>query len=171
MKTPIKCLLFYKYLNNSRKKELGFTLIELLVVVIILGILMSVSLPNLIAQVGKAREAEAKNALGIVGRAQQSYHFEHSTFASNVGQLGLGSNLPNQFYNYPDADVATSTIATQRAVAISSDIDRTRDYAIGVYFNNGSFDFNLCESVAIGQVVEAATVATDGCTNNGTIIQ
>ena len=65
---------------NNKKGEKGFTLIELLVVVIIIGVLAAVALPNLLGQVGKARESEAKTALGALNRGQQSYHLEASQF-------------------------------------------------------------------------------------------
>ena len=67
-----------KYLQTLRNKKgnKGFTLIELLVVVIIIGVLAAVALPNLLAQVGKARETEGKTGVGTITRAQQTRHFE-----------------------------------------------------------------------------------------------
>ncbi|TYT72268.1 type IV pilin protein, partial [Microcystis aeruginosa] len=56
---------------NKKNANKGFTLIELLVVVIIIGVLAAISLPNLLGQVGRARQAEARTNLGVVNRAQQ----------------------------------------------------------------------------------------------------
>jgi type IV pilus assembly protein PilA len=81
-----------KLLQNLRNKKSnkGFTLIELLVVVIIIGVLAAVALPNLLAQVGKARESEGKTAVGTINRSQQSFHFESGTFAPAIAAGGLG---------------------------------------------------------------------------------
>ena len=75
-----------KLLQNLRNKkgDKGFTLIELLVVVIIIGVLAAVALPNLLGQVGKARESEAKNIVGALNRAQQSRYVDKSSFAGNT---------------------------------------------------------------------------------------
>lgn len=62
-----------RHFNGTRQR--GFTLLELLVVVIILGVLGAMTLPNLFSQIGKAREAEAKQILSAIGQAQQSYFF------------------------------------------------------------------------------------------------
>ena len=69
---------------NNKKGNKGFTLIELLVVVIIIGVLAAVALPNLLGQVGKARESEAKNIIGALNRAQQSRFAERGSFAGNT---------------------------------------------------------------------------------------
>ena len=69
---------------NNKKGNKGFTLIELLVVVIIIGVLAAVALPNLLGQVGKARESEAKNIIGALNRAQQSRFVERGSFAGNT---------------------------------------------------------------------------------------
>ena len=77
-----------RYLS-PQQQEKAFTLIELIVVIIILGILAAIAFPNLINQIGKARETEAKNQLGSLLRAQQAFHLEKKVFADSLDKLSL----------------------------------------------------------------------------------
>ena len=71
---------------NKKNGNKGFTLIELLVVIIIIGVLAAIALPNLLGQVAKGRQAEARTNLGVINRAQQVYRLENTAFAT-ISQL------------------------------------------------------------------------------------
>jgi type IV pilus assembly protein PilA len=94
---------FLSHLNNRKKnREEGFTLIELLVVVIIIGVLAAIALPSLLGQVNKAKQAEAKNNVGAVNRAQQAFYLEYQKFATNISELqvGIKSQTENFIYSF-----------------------------------------------------------------------
>lgn len=55
------------------KRMRGFTLIELLVVMVIIGILVSIALPNYMKARDKAREAQEKAALHVIQMALERY--------------------------------------------------------------------------------------------------
>lgn len=114
----------------KQKSNEGFTLIELLVVVIIIGVLAAVSVPNLLSQVGKAREAEAKVILGALNRAQQVYFSENSTFVG-TGQINL-LEVPIANTNYYNFSVVGEAI--QKATGNNNATNGTRDYLGGVQF-------------------------------------
>ncbi|BAY37141.1 general secretion pathway protein H [Nostoc sp. NIES-2111] len=93
---------FLSHLSNRKKREEeGFTLIELLVVVIIIGVLAAIALPSLLGQVNKAKQAEAKNNVGTINRAQQAFYLEYQGFAKDMStlQVGVKSQTENFFYS------------------------------------------------------------------------
>jgi type IV pilus assembly protein PilA len=93
---------FLSHLSNRKKKEdEGFTLIELLVVVIIIGVLAAIALPSLLGQVNKAKQAEPKNNMGTINRAQQAFYLEYQKFAADMSELQVGvkSQTENYFYS------------------------------------------------------------------------
>lgn len=64
----------------------GFTLLEVLIVVIIVGILAAIAMPNLLAQVDKARYSEAKTQMSCLGKELTIYRYEHGTFPPDVSR-------------------------------------------------------------------------------------
>ena len=159
-----------KLLQNLRNKksEKGFTLIELLVVVIIIGVLAAVALPNLLGQVGKARESEAKTALGALNRSQQAYRMEQgefygegtaNAFTATGSQAALGVVPGGEFYAYSNGTAVNgdATNATFKAAAIDPDNSGARDFSSGVNYNAGAFKTVMCVATT-----KSASVASSG---------
>lgn len=164
---PEVTLKYLNYVANKKNKgQEGFTLIELLVVVIIIGVLAAVALPNLLGQVGKARETEAKNAMGTLNRTQQAYHFEKQSFATvDSAGLALADNVLGTVINTQYFDIST-TSGDSAAAARAATKDGVRQYAGSIAFGSGAYTSAVCQSDNIGG---AATATAGGCTAGTTL--
>ena len=156
-------------ISLKREQEKGFSLIELLIVIFMLSFLTALSLPNLLKQIGKAREVEAKNGIAAIHRSQQAYHFERGDFAASITDLDLptldltiksqnnvtnndplGITISSKYYSF-----AITTIQSENrfadyglvvAQATDPDDHGTRHYAGGIGYFEGEYEQVLCQS-------------------------
>ena len=162
-----------KLLQNLRNKKgnKGFTLIELLVVVIIIGVLAAVALPNLLGQVAKGRQAEAKNNLGALNRAQQAYRLEKAVFGGyTANNLASTIQITGEYYDYAGTNNSTapSKSAVHTAFAKTAFEDDVLDYASGVgQTAAGVFTSLICEANAVNGSTN--DVAVTDTSNDGNI--
>jgi type IV pilus assembly protein PilA len=101
------------FVTKKSSSVQGFTLIELLVTVLIIGILSAIALPSMLNQANRAREAEAKNYVGAVTRAQQAYRLQHPMFADAMSKLEIAVPTQSNSYTYDFASVGTASAQYQ----------------------------------------------------------
>jgi prepilin-type N-terminal cleavage/methylation domain-containing protein len=188
---------FLQFISSKKNKnnDKGFTLIELLVVVIIIGVLAAVALPNLLGQVGKARETEGKNGVGNINRAQQSFHVEKGAFSADLTNAGLQANnalgvvIPaSKYYDFAVTG-GSATLASVTAIgkdttgtADNGNAQGTRDFMGQTEFDStaGAYGQIICQAdvsgtanatAAAAGIATVGTTAGTGCTAGDTEIK
>jgi prepilin-type N-terminal cleavage/methylation domain-containing protein len=169
--TPMNSTFKLKLIQALNKKNgnKGFTLIELLVVVIIIGVLAAIALPNLLNQVAKGRQAEARSNLGAVNRTQQAFRLENTAFGVITG---LPIAITGTYYNYADVGTPNATAAGASAIAKTNYDNDIRDYASSVgQTTAGVFSAIICEATHPTTAGLAAPAGGTGNCTNGTVVQ
>ncbi|MFA6083766.1 type IV pilin protein [Mucilaginibacter sp.] len=67
----------------------AYTLTEILVVLIIIGILITLVLPNLLPLITKAKSTEAKVQLEHLQLLEKNYFYEHSKYTNSLADVGF----------------------------------------------------------------------------------
>ncbi len=121
-------LLFAAYLRQREPSKQTYTT---LAVAIALLVFVNIALPSIqyAGQAARAKEAEAKQNIGSMNRAQQAYYLEKDSFSWQIEDLGIGMRTETTNYHYQ------ITIADkERAVALgTAKTDGLKSYAGGVF--------------------------------------
>jgi type IV pilus assembly protein PilE len=98
-------------------RQSGLSTLEILLACLIIGMLVTLSLPAFSDQVAKARRADAVGSLLNIQQAQELYRSNHVGYASSLMQLGQSEQSEGRYYRLSTStEVATATVA-YRALA------------------------------------------------------
>lgn len=82
-------------MNTNNK---GFSLVELMIVVAIIGLLAAIGVPQYAKFQARARQSEAKSALGALYSAEQAFFQEWNCYSSDLRNVGFGVTGVNLRY-------------------------------------------------------------------------
>lgn len=89
----------------------GFTLIELLIVIIVIGILATISIPQLADSLERAKGGDAKIGLHQIYRAEQVYNENRAFYTNSISDL-TDVTLTERYWKFTiDTPTSTSFIA------------------------------------------------------------
>lgn len=71
-----------------------------LVLPIVIGIIAAIALPSFLNQASKAKQAEAKQYVGSMMRAEQATYLDKEAFANSIAELNLGIKPETLNYRY-----------------------------------------------------------------------
>src|SRR5690606_15156065 len=101
-----------------KTNQKGFTIIELLVVIVIIGILVALTLPNLFSAQARGRDTDRKNELKNIQQKLETYFNDNGSYpadrATMVTALELtedeGEDPRGNEYGYTSTDGDTYTL-------------------------------------------------------------
>ena len=86
-------------LKPSRlSQQSGFSLVELMIVVAIIGLLAAIGVPQYQKFQARARQSEAKTALGALYSSEQSFFAEWNCYSTDLRNIGYGVTGANLRY-------------------------------------------------------------------------
>jgi type II secretion system protein G len=120
-----------------KMNQKGFTIIELLVVIVIIGILVALTLPNLFSAQARGRDTDRKNELKNVQQQLETYFNDNDGYPADqaavialVGADAMEGPRADAYNYVPDATLSTYTLSA----TLENDSDP--DATAGVYTLN-----------------------------------
>lgn len=122
----------------------GFTLVELMMVVLIIGILVTIAVPNYSNAVERSKGSMAFSNIKTIRKAMLNYYSEYETFDADLAELGalvgatFSGNDGNWTYALSTSETTFSITAQRlRGTHINKQIVLTADDAVsGAYYTD-----------------------------------
>ncbi|MBA2279103.1 prepilin-type N-terminal cleavage/methylation domain-containing protein [Candidatus Saccharibacteria bacterium] len=114
----------------------GFTIIELLVVIVIIGILVALTLPNLFSAQARGRDTDRKNELKNVQQKLETYFNDNGAYPADFAAAQADAGVTADETTGPRSDAYTYTAVgggTSYTLAATMENTNDPDAVGGVY--------------------------------------
>ena len=118
----------------------GFTLVELLIVIIIIGILVTMAMPQYQKMVNRARWAEAMQLAGAIKTAETLYYAEYNDFTAAAANITALNTL-----DLPPVAKRQFTFSIQTANRVYA-VSKARTTFLDDFATNGTWPY-FCVSL------------------------
>jgi len=142
------------------KSNQGFSLVELMIVVAIIGLLAAVGVPQYQKFQARARQSEAKTALGALYSAQAAFFQEWNCYQSDLRNIGFGVSGVNLRYI---TGVRTAAVGTPDAAVTGCNTGRPDVQGAGYAISDG-----MTATPAVPEAAPAQTTARAYISPNAT---
>ena len=144
--------------QDNRVNEAGFTLIELMVVVSIIGVLVAVAAPNFLKYQAKAKQSEAKLALGAIFALEKAFYSEYNAYIPSFDAIGYTPEGIKRYYRIGWGSAWTQSVTgysgskgTTILIELNSPYATCAFANLGGVSTNGSpFDVNDPQTMIVG---------------------
>ena len=112
--------------------------------VFVFAVGVAIALPNLLGQVGKARESQGMNGVGAIVHGQMKKYLETGKFYNSIEELGPVDMYSGKFYV-----VNMNVIDNNRAIITATPKeDNIRSYLGVIYLNGNELISGVCRSLS-----------------------
>ncbi len=120
-----------------RTNQKGFTIIELLVVIVIIGILVALTLPNLFSAQARGRDADRKNELKNVKQKLETYFGDNGQYPADFAAAQADAGVTAEETTGPKNDAYTYTSdGDTYTITANMENEDDSDSVAGVYTVN-----------------------------------
>ncbi|MEW6493750.1 MAG: type IV pilin-like G/H family protein [Cyanobacteriota bacterium] len=86
--------------NGLRVFDIHLRVFDITVLQYLFAFLFVIAMPSMFGKIGKAKQAQVKNNLGTMNRAQQAYFLEKQEFTDSMADLGINIKPQTENYDY-----------------------------------------------------------------------